>query len=69
MKNILLTQLIKVFLSMLDEKLMRKFGDMVLDFIENYTLGSASTIDDQILLPLCAMIRKTFDIPDEDEDK
>lgn len=64
MKQILLTQLIKVLMTMLTPELMRKFADMVLDFIEDYVKGTKSTVDDTLVLPLCDLIRKTFDIKD-----
>lgn len=64
MKERILGQLVKIFLGMLDEKLLKKFADMVLDFIEEYTLATKSKLDDRILLPLCGLIRTTFDIKD-----
>lgn len=50
-----------------DPDLLKKFADMVLDFAEEFVLGTASTVDDAIILPICELIRKTFNIPDEDE--
>ena len=64
MKQILLAQLIKVLMAMLTPELMKKFADMVLDFVENYVEGTKSTVDDKIVLPLCSLIRTTFDIKD-----
>jgi len=66
MKTQLISMLVSALLSMLSPELLKKFADMVLDFAENYVLGTASTIDDRIVLPICEMIRKTFDIPDND---
>ena len=66
MKTQLISMLISALLSMLNPELLKKFADMVLDFAENYVLGTASTIDDRIVLPICEMIRRTFDIPDND---
>ena len=40
--------------------------DWGLDFIEDYVLGSASKIDDALILPVCSMIRVALEIPDED---
>ncbi len=66
MKNMLIAQLVSVLLGMLTPDLLKKFVDMLLDFVEKQVLGTASTLDDKIVLPLCETIRKTFDIPDED---
>jgi len=64
----LLALLIQAFLAMLTPELLKKFADMILDFAEEYVLGTASTVDDAIILPICELIRKTFDIPDDDQD-
>ena len=66
MQQILLAQLIKVFLSILTPELMRKFADTTIDFVEDYVTGTKSTVDDKIVLPLCNLIRTTFDIKDND---
>lgn len=42
------------------------FGDFILDFIEDFVLGTASTIDDAAVLPICGMIRDALSIPDND---
>ena len=65
MKAKVLIQLISFVVSMLNPDLMRKFADMVLDFVEDNVLGTKSTIDDAIVLPICGMIRTTFSIPDK----
>jgi len=54
-------------MELLDPARLRLFVDMLLDHIENYIIGTGSTIDDALVLPLCQMIRTTFDIPDNDE--
>ena len=64
MQQILLTQLIKSIMLMLTPDLLKKFADTVLDFVEAYVKGTKSTVDDNIILPLCSLIRKTFDIKD-----
>jgi hypothetical protein len=53
---------------MLNPELLKVFADKVLDFAEDYVLGSKSELDDKIVLPICSMIRITFGIPDDDED-
>ena len=64
MKTQLISMLISALLSMLTPELLKKFADTVLDFAENYVTGTASTIDDRVVLPICNMIRSTFDIPE-----
>ena len=54
--------LIKVIKSDTSKDLARDFGDMALDFIEEKVMGSASKVADALILPLCAMIRKGFDL-------
>jgi hypothetical protein len=67
MKAQILTALIEVLLRVLTPELLKKFADMVvLDFAEKFVLGTASTVDDAIVLPLCKLIRNTFGIPDND---
>lgn len=66
MKTLLIQQLISVLLSMLTSDVMKKIVDVMLDMAEEAAKDSTNTIDDAIVLPLCAQIRKTFDIPDND---
>lgn len=47
--------------------LFKEVLDAVLDAIENAVLGSASTVDDAIVIPICDMIRKALDVPDNDD--
>lgn len=68
MKQQLLKALIPLLLSVLDEKLLKSFADTALDFVEDKVLGSKSTIDDAIVLPICRQIRLAFDIPDNDNE-
>ena len=60
----ILSKVIEILLQLLSPELLKKFADIVLDFAEDYVLGTKSDIDDKMILPLCALIRKTFDIPD-----
>jgi len=70
MKAQILTALVEIFLRTLSsekaEEILKRFADFLLDFIEDHVLGSASTIDDRLILPLCELVRRTFDIPDAD---
>lgn len=68
MKQMLIGNLIKLFVGMLSPELLKTFVDMMLDFVENYVEGSKSEIDDRIVLPLCDTIRASFNIPDNDPE-
>ena len=63
----LVAKLVSLLLMMLTPELLKKFADFVLDFVEDFVAGTKSPVDDLLLLPLCKMIRVTFDIPDNDE--
>ena len=45
---------------------LKVLGDAILDFCEDYVLGTASKIDDALVLPACNAIRIALDIPDND---
>ena len=70
MKAQILAAVIQIFLRTLQdqkaEEVLKKFADFVLDFIENKVLGSASTVDDKLVLPVCDLVRRTFGIEDKD---
>ena len=67
MKNKILTALIGLILKTLTPDMLKSFCDMVLDWIEDAVENSANKVDDATILPLCNMIRATFDIPDGDD--
>ncbi len=66
MKTYLITQLVKLIIGMLNAKLLRQFVDTLLDFIEEFVAGTASDIDDAIILPVCNALREILNIPDDD---
>lgn len=66
MRAQLLQLLITTLLTFLTEDLMKKFADTLLDFIEDFVAGTASSIDDKLILPLCARLREAFNVPDND---
>lgn len=70
MKAQILAALIQIFLRTLQdqkaEDVLKKFADFLLDFIEDRVLGSASQVDDKLVLPVCELVRRTFNIPDND---
>lgn len=66
MRTKLITMMINALLLALSPELLKTAVDGLLDIIEDAVGKSTSTIDDKIVLPLVAMIRNTFDIPDND---
>lgn len=66
MKEKLLMILIKALLTMLSPELLKELADKVLDFLEDKVMDSSNEIDDLIVLPICSMLRETFNIPDND---
>ena len=64
MKARLIGMMVKLLMETLDADLLKQFADTVLTFAETKVLGSASKIDDAIVLPLCNTIREAFNIPD-----
>lgn len=70
MKAFLISKLVQALLNELSKHapdLVMGLADKVLDFCEEKVLGSESQADDAVVLPICKMIRDTFNIPDEDE--
>ena len=63
----LLAVLFAALFEAFDAETLREFADNGLDWIENKVLGSASQVDDKVVLPIAAQIRKLFNIPDNDE--
>ena len=66
MKAMLLKYLVDMVLALLTPDLLKKFIDMVLDFVENTVAKSDTKVDDEILIPLCNLLRATFNVPDND---
>ena len=51
----------------MSEENIKEFADMCLDFVEDKVISSVNKVDDKLVLPACAIVRRVFDIPDEDE--
>jgi hypothetical protein len=66
MKAAIIGALIEALLKLLSPELLKKFADMVIDFAEEAVAKSENKLDDKIVLPLCNLVRSTFDIPDND---
>uniref|UniRef100_A0A6M3MBI8 Uncharacterized protein n=1 Tax=viral metagenome TaxID=1070528 RepID=A0A6M3MBI8_9ZZZZ len=61
-----LTYLLPGLLKVLRPEVLKKSVDAMLDVIEDSVEKSANKVDDIVVLPLCALIRRTFDVPDND---
>lgn len=66
MKAKIIGMVVGQLLALLSPDLLKSAVDQLLDFIEDRVLGSASPIDDAIVIPICNMIREAFGIPDDD---
>jgi hypothetical protein len=66
MKAKILGMLVNALMSVLTPELLKDFVDKTLDWVEERVLGSASTVDDAIMIPLCNLVRTAFDVPDDD---
>jgi len=61
--NVLVPQLV----NLLPTEIVKGGLDKALDAIEDAVEKSESKLDDATILPLCSMIRRTLDIPDNDD--
>ena len=67
MKANLITMLIQMALKVLGTDVVKDVVDSLIDKIEDEVSDSTNHWDDAIFLPICAGIRKGFDIPDDDD--
>lgn len=66
MRNRIIGLMLGALIKALPEDIMKKGVDALLDKIEDAVEDSETKIDDTIVLPVIALIRKSFDIPDND---
>ena len=59
--------LIQMLVKMFDAELMKEFAEHLINWVEKRVLGSASPLDDLIVLPLCTAVRHAFGL-DKAED-
>jgi hypothetical protein len=52
----------KLLMSILTPDLLKRFADMVLDYLEDYVAKTPNKFDDRFILPVCKNIRDAFDI-------
>jgi hypothetical protein len=63
----LVKMLVTGLLAALQPEVLKKAVDGLLDIIEDAVAASENKVDDQVVLPMCKLIRTTFNIPDEDD--
>ena len=66
MKTKILMFVLEQLFGLLTPELLTEGVDKVLDFFEEKIAESETKIDDRIALPLIAMVREAFNIPDND---
>ncbi len=54
--EILISMLVKMF----DPELMKDLAEEIVDWVEARVVGSASSVDDMVVLPLVAAVRAAF---------
>ena len=65
MKSYIIAKLIGQILALLTPELLRSFADHIIEFLEAKVLGSASKVDDALLLPILKMMDIAFGLPDD----
>ncbi len=66
MKGKMIVWLLGMVVERLEAADLKKWVDMALDMIEDKVAATPNKYDDLIVLPIIAICRKTFDIPDND---
>ena len=64
MKEKIIIQLLGMLIKLVTGERLKKLADKILDFIEDEAKDSENKFDDATVLPLCKVIRTTFDIKD-----
>lgn len=52
----------------LDEDTCKRVADAIFDVVENKVAESKNKIDDRLILPAIGLMRKSFDVPDNDRE-
>lgn len=66
-QKFVIEQGIAILQTLVNPELLREAVDKALDHIEEVVQKSDNTYDDKVILPVCKMIRETFNIPDNDK--
>ena len=62
----LITQMLNIVLALVTKEQYKELVDKIIDMVEDAVEKSPNTIDDAVVLPLCAKIRDILDTPDND---
>ena len=57
--------LIQMLVKMFDAALMKEFAEHLINWVEGRVIGTASPLDDAIVLPLCSAVRHAFGLKKE----
>ncbi len=66
MQSYLISALVNALLVTLNEDLIKRVVDQLLDGVEDVVADSTTQTDDALLLPLVARIRSALNVPDND---
>jgi hypothetical protein len=61
----LIIKAVSLMLTLLTPELVKEAAKTLLDFVKQFVLGSASKIDDALVLPVIDTIEKAFDLDDD----
>jgi hypothetical protein len=64
----LLIQAVRLLLTLLTPELVKGATKHLLDWARQHVLGTASTVDDKLVLPVIDTIEAAFDLDDEDDN-
>lgn len=65
MKAAIIKYALRMLLSVLTPELINEFMRNTIEFTRNRVLGTASTVDDQLVLPVLDIIEKALGLEDE----
>lgn len=68
----MLTSLVNAIMALADPVMLREFLNTLLLFVEEHVRGTASKIDDAMILPICSAVRTAFNVPipaEEEEEE
>ena len=64
MKERLFSYFVALLIKTLSEETLRELADKVIDFVEEKVAASEAKWDDTIILPLCDVVRRAFNVED-----
>lgn len=67
MKAYALKVLAEAIVAAMSDDNLQEFADIVLDWVEDKVHSSPNKVDDKLVLPACAIVRRVFNVPDNDE--